>query len=358
MRLVPLATTALASIFYAANAGAATNVACVGDSITYGYGLNANESYPSNLQGRLGAGYVVKNFGQNGATMLKKGDNPYWKLAIFTQSDMFAPNIVVIMLGTNDSKPGNWVYESEFEGDYAEMIKHYRDLGAKVYVAIPPPAVNNPAFWQVDKVIPHIRKVAADTAAPTIDVNAAFVGKPQLFADDVHPNAAGAKVLADTVFAGITQMTDGGMIVVDAAKGYDAASGAGGATGAGGRAGAGGAGGAGRADAGNSAAGSSGSGNGGGGLGAAGATTTSAGGTAGGGGIAVAAGTGGDDGAAPSDAAGDAGCSCRTASRAPSPGLWAAALLLFMARRVENRPMRRRLAPQRPSAPRDTRALR
>ena len=56
-------------------------VACVGDSITYGSGIKGREtkSYPAQLAGMLGEDYVVKNFGVSGATMLKKGDKPYWK---------------------------------------------------------------------------------------------------------------------------------------------------------------------------------------------------------------------------------------------------------------------------------------
>ena len=280
------------ALFHAAKASAATNVACVGDSITYGYGLNANESYPTDLQGLLGSSYVVKNFGQNGATMLKNGDNSFWKLALFTQSDTFAPNVVVIMLGTNDSKPNNWTFESEFEGDYTAMVKHYRDLGAKVYIAIPPPAANNPQYWQIEKVIPHIRKVAADVGAPVIDVHAAFTGMPQLFADDVHPTAAGARVLANTVFAALTQMSDAGTSVVDAAIRSDAAIGAGGA---GGKGGASGAGGTARTDAGNSAAGSANTSGGSGGSG--GVATSGAGGSTamGSGGDSISTGVGGDD---------------------------------------------------------------
>ncbi|WP_449439172.1 hypothetical protein [Pedobacter steynii] len=49
-------------------------VACIGNSVTFGYGLKnpENESYPSVLQGLLRQKYEVKNFGLSGATLLKK----------------------------------------------------------------------------------------------------------------------------------------------------------------------------------------------------------------------------------------------------------------------------------------------
>ena len=56
-------------------------VACVGDSITYGAGIKdrRNMNYPVQLGKILGKKYEIKNFGNSGSTMLKKGDKPYWK---------------------------------------------------------------------------------------------------------------------------------------------------------------------------------------------------------------------------------------------------------------------------------------
>jgi len=78
-------------------------VACVGDSITYGYG------YPEELQRLLGTAYDVRNFGYSGRTAMRTGDYPYFKEEIYKESLTFSPNIVVIMFGTNDSKVQNWI---------------------------------------------------------------------------------------------------------------------------------------------------------------------------------------------------------------------------------------------------------
>ena len=53
-------------------------VACVGNSVTYGYGLPDRDStaYPVQLQRMLGDGYEVGNFGKSGATLLRHGHRP------------------------------------------------------------------------------------------------------------------------------------------------------------------------------------------------------------------------------------------------------------------------------------------
>ena len=63
----------------------AKKVACLGDSITFGAGVKnrGENNYPLQLEKMLGNNYQVKNFGVNGATILKKGDKPYWKLGAY-----------------------------------------------------------------------------------------------------------------------------------------------------------------------------------------------------------------------------------------------------------------------------------
>lgn len=62
-----------------AAAEAPVKVACIGDSITYGLGLEDRDrdSYPAQLQRLLGAEYQVGNFGKSGATLLRHGHRPY-----------------------------------------------------------------------------------------------------------------------------------------------------------------------------------------------------------------------------------------------------------------------------------------
>ena len=73
-------------------------VACVGNSITFGAGINdpIRDSYPSILGRMLGNGYDVRNFGRSGATLLLKGNSPYWKTIEYQNAKVFNPDIVVI----------------------------------------------------------------------------------------------------------------------------------------------------------------------------------------------------------------------------------------------------------------------
>ena len=96
-------------------------VACIGDSLTYGYLVEDRpvNCYPSKLQRLLGEKYTIKNFGVNGLTMLKNGPESYWESEEFQLSLHFNPNIVIIMLGTNDSKPA---LRSKYFSEYFEAF--------------------------------------------------------------------------------------------------------------------------------------------------------------------------------------------------------------------------------------------
>lgn len=202
-------------------------VACVGDSITFGSRLKdrQHDSYPVVLGQLLGKGWVVRNFGVSGATLLKKGDRPYFSQKAHAEALAYAPDIVVIMLGTNDSKhPGdgsldadhainNWQYKADYVADYKDLIAEFRRANPKVkiYVCLPTPCF--PGRWGIngrtihDEIIPLVRQVASETKASVIDLNAALAGKKDLFPDTVHPNAAGARLMAEAVYHALAGAT-------------------------------------------------------------------------------------------------------------------------------------------------------
>ena len=205
-------------VLSAASAGAATKVACVGDSITFGSGISdPAQRYPAVLQTLLGSAYEVRNFGVSGRTLMRAGDRPYWDTTQFTDSTNYQPAVVVIMLGTNDAKDINWGFKSTFEGDYRDLVAHYRGLAShpKVFVARPCPMFSPAsATWRANVVemVSYVDRVITSNAAEWIDVNFAL-GAVSLFqADGVHPNAAGANVVAQTVRTALTrtEITPGG----------------------------------------------------------------------------------------------------------------------------------------------------
>lgn len=84
-------------------------VACVGNSITFGAGIPNREAnaYPAQLQAYLGDGYEVRNFGVSATTASPRGDHPYTATEAYRASLDFAPDIVLLKMGTNDTKPQN-----------------------------------------------------------------------------------------------------------------------------------------------------------------------------------------------------------------------------------------------------------
>ena len=188
-------------------------IACVGDSITFGAGVQNREvnAYPQVLDRTFGESVKVMNFGRSGATLLKNGDLPYWKTDQFRQATEFQPDIVIIKLGTNDSKPHNWEKKDEYGPDLVDMVNHFRSLESRptIYLCKPVP-VPKPAFGITEQivggeVIPLVLQVAKQTKCRVIDLYSALLEMPENIPDGVHPNAAGAAKMAETVYEAITK---------------------------------------------------------------------------------------------------------------------------------------------------------
>ncbi len=179
-----------------------THVACVGDSITFGYGLSspATASYPAVLQGLFGSSVQVRNFGVSGTTMMSVADNPYQNQQAYTDATTFVSGAgatavvdVIIMLGTNDSKSYNWMpappatRAAQFVTDCTAMVDHFASLPTHplVYLALPARAFDN-AFGISgaiihDQMLPLLRQVAAAKGLPVIDVDTPTALHPEFF---------------------------------------------------------------------------------------------------------------------------------------------------------------------------------
>ena len=192
----------------------AVRVACIGNSITFGAGIRnrSRDSYPSVLARMLGDNYWVKNFGVSARTMLNKGDHPYMNEPAYKNALAFNPNIVVIKLGTNDSKSFNWKYRADFMKDAQTMIDAFKGLPSqpKIYLCYPSKAyltgdgINDDIISK--EIIPMIKKLAKKNDLSVIDLHTAMDGMPELFPDRIHPNEKGAQVMAKAVYQSISAL--------------------------------------------------------------------------------------------------------------------------------------------------------
>ena len=186
------------------------HIICVGDSITAGVGAAAGGSYPEQLGALFGEKAEVEGFGVSGSTMLKSGDSPYWKSSLYQRALESEPKVVVIMLGTNDTKAKNWTKKSDFAKDYLAMIKSFQVLPSKpkVFICLPCPVVGEGNFGineaGVKEEIPMIKKLALEANVGIIDMHTALEKSPDAIPDKVHPNEVGAALMAKAAFDAIS----------------------------------------------------------------------------------------------------------------------------------------------------------
>ena len=202
----------------------AIRVACIGNSITDGSGIDmaSMHGYPASLQQLLGKEYWVKNFGVSGRTMLNKGDRPYMKEMAWRDALAFRPDVVVIKLGTNDSKPQNWQHSAEFKQDLVQMItelcpelgqlpknkkkraKALAEVKTQIFLCTPIPAFKS--TWNINDsvivngVIPIQQEVAKEYGLQVIDLHTLFGNDSNMMvADGIHPNEKGARRMAEII---------------------------------------------------------------------------------------------------------------------------------------------------------------
>jgi len=202
-------------------------VACIGDYIT-------QRGYPRFLGELLGPRYNVTNYGAEGQTLSRSGkcyrkkalgSCSYWNTDQFTDAQASHPDIVIILLGTNDAKAFNWqLFNQTFVEDYLDMIRIFAELPSEplIFLGIPPPVVappnSNPGtpirYQVIEKVInsdlrtiiPNVVATQASkqfggtaTIGGVVDTWSALGGTqgyPNLTNDGIHPTEAGLTIVA------------------------------------------------------------------------------------------------------------------------------------------------------------------
>jgi len=185
-------------------------VACVGDSLTQ------STAYPYDLWLLLGTSrYTLENFGAGSTTVLLSSQTPYMNTTVFQNALQFEPNIVIIMLGTNDAQPSIERYNASFVGDYVRLVDAFQALKSKpkIWIVLPPPIFSNqsgkidPEYFKLT-IIPDIEQAANETNLPTINVFSALANYSNDFPDGEHPNSAASQLIANVIYkAMISQNT-------------------------------------------------------------------------------------------------------------------------------------------------------
>ncbi len=219
---VALALVGVAQEPVVADAPAPLRVACIGDSITFGSAFpegadRINGCYPAQLGWMLGDGYEVRNFGVGGRTLLRAADTPYVETKAWRDVQEWAPNIAVVMLGTNDSCDGpgrnNWQHAGGLVEDATAMVGELQEAGTTRVLLCGPTGMDvdmaglsdarradlTSRAPHLDEVCVALRQVASDL--PLVEfhdlgrVLASGRGGSQT-TDGVHPTPFGAEAIA------------------------------------------------------------------------------------------------------------------------------------------------------------------
>jgi len=188
-------------------------VACIGDSITWGFTLLNpwKQSYPALLQEKLGKEYEVRNFGYNDAAARFDSDTPYVSKRAYRESLEWNPGIVLLMLGTNDTKTRNWDPDI-FRRDYGRIVDSYRDLPSgprviliapiRIFLVLGLPLVGLHPETMENGVRPAIHEIAAEKGLELVDLKDLFTDT-KYCRDGVHPQRTGARMLAEAIHSEI-----------------------------------------------------------------------------------------------------------------------------------------------------------
>ena len=176
-------------------------VALIGDSIT------ELSTYPHYLAKLLGSAYAIGNFGVCGTTIALDSTNPYMYNEALIEAKKSEPDIVVIMLGTNDAEEN--IFQANFVADYLVLIETFTTLEKKptVYLVKPPPIFSSWGGLSSQvltlEIIPAIEQIAKTANLFSIDVFS-VLQNPGYFFDGVHPNDSGGKLIAEAVHHALT----------------------------------------------------------------------------------------------------------------------------------------------------------
>lgn len=178
------ATTLLVSIF-----PAEAQIACMGDSITAGYGVSSGQGYCEILGG--------DNFGVSSKTTT-------YGLSILDDVIATNPETVIVEYGLNDAY-ANQVSLVQFKCNLRKIIKRLKNEGIQPVILIANPSTFTSFNAGYKAYVRQMRAIAKKCNVPFADSYREFSewkveSLTSLYYDDLHPNAEGHSLIADLVF--------------------------------------------------------------------------------------------------------------------------------------------------------------
>ena len=181
-------------------------IACVGNSITYGYLTNSvEETYPYKLQKMLGDRFEIRNFGVPGAAVQFDKFITYSKTEAYNDLKLFNPEVIIMKLGANDSRPDEWINEEFFYIDYLRLVRKMKSISDQVYLCYPIPPYGDK--WKHrdeilrNKVMKVIRRVSKEEKLPVIDLyQEEMKDSVNYFPDGIHPTSGGYDIIAKSIY--------------------------------------------------------------------------------------------------------------------------------------------------------------
>lgn len=163
-----------------------------GDSLTAGYGVNSDNSYPRLLEKKLkenGYNYKVINSGVSGETT---GD-ALRRLKKVIESK---PEIVILTLGANDAFRN--VSVNQIKNNLNQMIEQFQANNIKVILGgmYAPRFFGKDYYTEFDKIYPELSKKYNLVLIPFFLEGVAMHPEYNL-ADGAHPNANGYKIIVE-----------------------------------------------------------------------------------------------------------------------------------------------------------------
>ncbi|AWI77503.1 arylesterase [Parazoarcus communis] len=199
---MPLRSMLTFLLFLFAGAAQAATIMVWGDSLSAGYGLKAEEAWPTLLQTRLeseGFPHRVVNASVSGET--SAGGRSRLPAALNTHK----PDVVIIELGANDGLRG--LPTKLLAANLDAMVSEARKAGSKVLlVGMQMPPNYGPAYTR--SFTAAYAEVARATGVPLVPfLLEGFADRPEFFlSDGIHPTAEAQFQVLDTVWASLKPM--------------------------------------------------------------------------------------------------------------------------------------------------------